>query len=333
MMKNLKTTTWLSVCRSRTLKKKPLKKEIMGQSLVLFRDSQKKVKALDDICPHKLASLSDGKVINDNIQCPYHGWEFDGKGACQKIPCNIETVHNVKTSFYDCHDDGDFIYIKWGKENIVKPQFPILKSHSWSHFQYEIKAQPLAILDNGFDCSHTCFVHSGLYRSQPHQKVTSNIEFTEMGVKVTTVEEQNIKSFVGRLIPGMNSGVAHTDEYKGPYSLEVNYHYGNIHHLTYLHAVPIDEERTQVIISCGIKAKLIGPLLNLALKYITDKIIKQDRKILASQEENRKRTSKQPAYMQKSDLASTYLKYQYENHFRIQKKAMPNKILKAEFFL
>lgn len=39
-----------------------------------------------DACPHRLAPLSEGKVVGDALQCSYHGWKFDGSGACVHIP-------------------------------------------------------------------------------------------------------------------------------------------------------------------------------------------------------------------------------------------------------
>jgi phenylpropionate dioxygenase-like ring-hydroxylating dioxygenase large terminal subunit len=44
--------------------------------------------AIDEACPHRLASMSIGKVNADKgtISCRYHGWEFDATGKCTHIP-------------------------------------------------------------------------------------------------------------------------------------------------------------------------------------------------------------------------------------------------------
>ena len=44
--------------------------------------------AMVDICPHKTAALSEGRITESgNFQCAYHGWKFDSKtGACIEIP-------------------------------------------------------------------------------------------------------------------------------------------------------------------------------------------------------------------------------------------------------
>lgn len=58
-----------------------------GQQLALFRNSQGEAYALEDRCPHRRVPLSPGLVKPGGLQCPYHGWTFDGtSGKCTDIP-------------------------------------------------------------------------------------------------------------------------------------------------------------------------------------------------------------------------------------------------------
>lgn len=43
--------------------------------IALFRISDQ-VYAIDDVCPHMGASLSDGHVENNIVTCSWHGWRF-----------------------------------------------------------------------------------------------------------------------------------------------------------------------------------------------------------------------------------------------------------------
>jgi nitrite reductase/ring-hydroxylating ferredoxin subunit len=44
-------------------------------------------RAFADLCPHRLAPLSEGRVeANGMLQCAYHGWEFGKDGECTRIP-------------------------------------------------------------------------------------------------------------------------------------------------------------------------------------------------------------------------------------------------------
>ena len=58
-----------------------------GEQLAVFRDGRGVVFALEDRCPHRRVPLSPGPVKAGGLQCPYHGWTFDGAtGLCNDIP-------------------------------------------------------------------------------------------------------------------------------------------------------------------------------------------------------------------------------------------------------
>jgi phenylpropionate dioxygenase-like ring-hydroxylating dioxygenase large terminal subunit len=65
---------------------KPVKRRMLGQDFALWRDSSGQVHCVANTCSHRGGSLGDGKIKGDNLQCPYHGWQFDGDGQCRKIP-------------------------------------------------------------------------------------------------------------------------------------------------------------------------------------------------------------------------------------------------------
>ncbi|XP_059429848.1 pheophorbide a oxygenase, chloroplastic-like [Corylus avellana] len=62
--------------------------QLLGRDLVLWFDrSASEWVAFDDKCPHRLAPLSEGRIDEGgNLQCSYHGWSFDGRGSCVRIP-------------------------------------------------------------------------------------------------------------------------------------------------------------------------------------------------------------------------------------------------------
>src|SRR5262245_13238653 len=60
---------------------------VAGARIVFGRDKTGSPFALKDNCPHRGVPLSLGHVLdNGNIQCCYHGWEFDSQGVCKNIP-------------------------------------------------------------------------------------------------------------------------------------------------------------------------------------------------------------------------------------------------------
>jgi nitrite reductase/ring-hydroxylating ferredoxin subunit len=62
--------------------------------------------ALDDCCTHEEASLSDGEIVGDEIECPLHGGSFEIKTG---MPASFPVVVKAKT--YQVRVEGDDIQI------------------------------------------------------------------------------------------------------------------------------------------------------------------------------------------------------------------------------
>lgn len=84
---------WYLAVQSRDLRPGGLERHvILGEPVLLGRDGQGAAFALRDLCPHRAAPLSAGKLTRDPggaeaVQCAYHGWLFrTGDGACSLIP-------------------------------------------------------------------------------------------------------------------------------------------------------------------------------------------------------------------------------------------------------
>ncbi|MEN9221629.1 MAG: Rieske 2Fe-2S domain-containing protein, partial [Thermostichus sp. BF3_bins_97] len=77
---------WYPVCRVGDLESGPLRFVLLGSPLVLWADGWGGVFALADRCCHRTARLSQGQVVEGALQCPYHGWQFDGGGRCVRVP-------------------------------------------------------------------------------------------------------------------------------------------------------------------------------------------------------------------------------------------------------
>ena len=60
----------------------PVRVKLLGEDLVAFRDTQGRVGVLDELCPHRLASLFLGRNEECGLRCVYHGWKFDVDGNC-----------------------------------------------------------------------------------------------------------------------------------------------------------------------------------------------------------------------------------------------------------
>ncbi|MEH2194694.1 MAG: Rieske (2Fe-2S) protein [Nostoc sp.] len=77
---------WLIAHKSTLGVNKPNKLTLNGQDYVIWQNHKGEVFALDNICPHMQAPLSDGWVCQERntITCPFHALEFDGEGRLQQ---------------------------------------------------------------------------------------------------------------------------------------------------------------------------------------------------------------------------------------------------------
>ena len=80
---------WTPVMPLSELDANPVGVELAGEALVLFSDKNGDWHALKDYCPHRGTKLSLGVVNQEGfLRCGYHGWRFDGSGACMGAPLN-----------------------------------------------------------------------------------------------------------------------------------------------------------------------------------------------------------------------------------------------------
>jgi phenylpropionate dioxygenase-like ring-hydroxylating dioxygenase large terminal subunit len=77
---------WYALARSEELDEQPLKTRALDHDFVLFRDGQDATHCLANTCVHRNGSLAVGLIDADCIQCPYHGWQYNGDGVCTRIP-------------------------------------------------------------------------------------------------------------------------------------------------------------------------------------------------------------------------------------------------------
>lgn len=82
------TAGWWPVAHSDEIGQHPGAFRLGNQDLAIYRDLTGAVRAVADRCPHRRLPLSMGRLTEDgSIQCPYHGWSFDGAtGRCTAIP-------------------------------------------------------------------------------------------------------------------------------------------------------------------------------------------------------------------------------------------------------
>ena len=57
-----------------------------GKPLVLFKDDEGELGLIGRHCPHRGADLCYGRLEDNGLRCPFHGWHFDRTGQCIEQP-------------------------------------------------------------------------------------------------------------------------------------------------------------------------------------------------------------------------------------------------------
>jgi phenylpropionate dioxygenase-like ring-hydroxylating dioxygenase large terminal subunit len=159
---------WYPMATTAELTDQPLKVRALGQDFVVFRDSQGQARCLANTCTHRGGSLAGGKVKGDCIQCPYHGWQFNGEGECQKIPSlgsKASIPGRTRIDAYPVDERYGLIFAFLGDlPEAERP--PILAVKEWGQEGWRTTLQDFKIngyyersIENGIDPAHNEYVH------------------------------------------------------------------------------------------------------------------------------------------------------------------------------
>ena len=138
--------------------------DVSGQHLVVFRGMNGELNALDGFCPHMGVDLGIGKVVDNNIQCFFHHWKFDGKGNCVDIPCLKNSSRKIKTQHYDVREKYGKIWVYPGEKAPYDVlDIPELEGHKVSYTSgkaYKRSCHFHITMINGIDPQHLSTVHN-----------------------------------------------------------------------------------------------------------------------------------------------------------------------------
>ncbi len=127
---------WYVVARSTEVTDKPIGVTLWKQEIVLYRDATGTIQALEDVCPHRLVKLSEGQVVGGQLECAYHGWQFNEMGRCTAVPYLAENqkLPNCQIRRYPVRELDGFVWLFPGEEDadLVEP----LGVPEWDHLNY-----------------------------------------------------------------------------------------------------------------------------------------------------------------------------------------------------
>jgi len=112
---------WYFVALSRDVAPASLKRhELLGEPVLVGRTRAGQVYAMRDICPHRAAPLSAGRLVEkpgegETIECCYHGWRFRPDGVCAAIPSLVEDqpyeADRIRVRSYPVRESQGMVFV------------------------------------------------------------------------------------------------------------------------------------------------------------------------------------------------------------------------------
>jgi vanillate O-demethylase monooxygenase subunit len=159
---------WYVAAGSDEVTRDPLGRIILGEPVVLYRTLGGAPVAIEDRCCHRRAPLHKGRVVDDALQCGYHGFVFDAAGTCVAIPgSDVRPPVTARVRSYPVCERHRYVWIWTGDPGRADPasipDLGVNDDPGWTSTgeRMPIAADYLLFIDNLLDLSHVAFVHRG----------------------------------------------------------------------------------------------------------------------------------------------------------------------------
>lgn len=140
----------------------PIKVRLLGENLIAFRGTDGNVGLVDEVCPHRGASLWYARNEECGLRCIYHGWKVDRSGAVVDTP-NEESLLHVRTTAYPVYEAGGLVWAYMGPPALM----PSKRTFTWEDLPESqrvitkvwVEGNYLQGIEGGIDSSHVGFLH------------------------------------------------------------------------------------------------------------------------------------------------------------------------------
>jgi phenylpropionate dioxygenase-like ring-hydroxylating dioxygenase large terminal subunit len=153
---------------------------LLGEPVLVGRDTDGKAFALCDTCPHRGTLLSRGAFNGREVQCSYHGWRFATDGRCTAIPSQTKDQRpqpaGIRARAYPVAEvDGNvWVYIGARKDQLPPvPRVPVIGDRFQLHVSLTFACNIDLAVIGLMDPAHGAFVHrSAIWRDEAsiHEK-------------------------------------------------------------------------------------------------------------------------------------------------------------------
>ena len=149
----------------------PKRVRLAGEDFVLFRDGAGRAGLLDELCPHRGASLLLARNEDCGLRCIYHGWKIGVDGAVLETPSEPEAStfkDRVRAGSYPTYDAGGLVWVYLGPRELEPPRmnfdFTALPAERRVVIQMQIACNFMQPIEGVIDSAHSNFLHANTFK-------------------------------------------------------------------------------------------------------------------------------------------------------------------------
>ena len=156
-------------------------RKILGEQILIYRKGDGTPVAIADLCPHRFAPLSLGRIRGDFVECGYHGLQFNGSGACVHNPHGKTLPSACRVKSYPIVEQYGALWLWMGDptkaETTLIPDFShlVAEGRKTIYGGTPVAASYELIADNLMDASHTQYVHLDLLGTDAFAKAKHDV--------------------------------------------------------------------------------------------------------------------------------------------------------------
>lgn len=294
--------SWYAAALSTDLKHgQPIGRTLFEWPLVLWRNQDGLPVAMEDRCAHRHAPLSQGRIEQGRLVCPYHGWSYAQQGQCVEAPSQGPQAKPpaCKVPSFPCQEKYGLIWVYMGKDEPMGEPFamPHYEEKGWGGYYM---VTPFAndvthLVENFMDVPHTRFVHAGWFRREQGKPVEVEVERTQNSVLVTYHAPNDAVGFSSRILNPRNEPITHTDRFYMPNTTRVDYGFGSRRGFVITSTcTPRGPHDTLVYTWISYRLGWFNVLARIGLPWYTRQVIQQDVEIMRIHGENLRRFASYP---------------------------------------
>jgi phenylpropionate dioxygenase-like ring-hydroxylating dioxygenase large terminal subunit len=284
---------WYAVLDSDEVKPgKPVAFKRLGVDMVFWRNGEGKVVAMRDLCPHRQCKLSPGKVVDGNLQCHFHGFQYDSEGACQLVPANGRNgpkPRALQCTVYPTQEAHGFVWVWNGERRPEYPPVPFfdnLDGFVYATFQAHWNVHYTRAISSELDVSHLPFVHPNTIGRGQETLVngpytTLDEERNELRCWISNQPDAGLPARKPSQVPPPNRPATLWLNFPNVWQIYLGESFRNV-----IISAPVDDKNTVLYVRTYqnvVKTPMLGKLASRLSNVFNSYVLKEDEHIVQTQ--------------------------------------------------